>query len=913
MIPPILATKLYIPPTPSEMVPRPHLVQRLDSGVCRQVTVISAPAGFGKTTLLSEWARPSRGGPLPHPLVAWVSLDKEDNDSTRFWTYVTSALESVWADAGETLLDTLHSTQPPTTETFVTLLINGLVAATQGTPQSDRYTLVLDDYHVIESQSVHDGLGFLIEHMPPQMHLIVTGRADPPLALSRLRGQGQLNELRASDLRFTLEEIEGIEVSPADVAALERRTEGWIAGLQMAALSLHGQDRDQMDSFISGFTGSHRHVLDYLIEEVLHRQPADIQSFLLKTAILERLSAPLCGEVTGRNDSQRVLEHLEASNLFLIPLDDERMWYRYHHLFADLLRNRLEMTTPDRIPDLHLKASSWYELNGFIAEAVRHALAAHDLERAAHLVGGNALAMMGYGQLGTVMGWLEAIPEEMARSRPWLCVTQAWAMVYTGRLDAVEELLQDAEKGLGDQESAASRHLTGHIAGIRGYATSLRGDKPGAAELARKALDHLPEDDVMARSFVAALLAVTLRWQGDLASALRTYEEVVAISHTVGDCHVAVGSLCDLAILQQILGRLLEATATCQKALELADKCSRQGGRRIPIAGYAYACMSRLLLERNDLEGAMHYARRGVELCKEWGWLEVSMAAYRSLARALDATGEGDEAISIIRRMKQMTSDTSPWLHRRLLGFEAQMRLAQGDIAAASRWARECGLHPHDEPGFQDVGPYVVLARVLIAEGRFDKALALLDRLLAMCEPAQALWYVLEILILQALILQAKADPVRALSTIKHALEMAEPEGFVRAFIKHGPPMRKLLSQALETRICPGYAAVLLASLDPSGSRVGTGTPRPATSLKPCLHTAHTVNQMALIEPLSPRELECLKLLALGLANKEIAQTLFIAVGTVKNHLKNIYGKLSVHSRTQAVARARELGLLQGQ
>ena len=917
MNPPVLTTKLFIPPTPAEMVSRPHLLELLDSGVQRQLTIISAPAGFGKTTLLSEWAHPAREGSLSCSPIAWVSLDKEDSDTTRFWTYITAALESVWTDASKVLLGKLHSTHPPTTETFVTLLINGLVTAIQEIPQSSRYALVLDDYHLIESQAVHDGLGFLIEHMPPQMHLIVTGRADPPLALSRMRGQGQLNELRASDLRFTLEEIEvflndiiGIEVSQEDMAALERSTEGWIAGLQMAALSLQGQNREQMDLFFSGFTGNHRHVQDYLVDEVLDRQPADIQSFLLNTAILERLCAQLCAEVTNRNDGQQVLEQIEASNLFLIPLDDERMWYRYHHLFGELLRNRLKKADPNRIPILHLRASGWYEQNGFVAEAVRHALEANDVERAAHLVAGNALAMMGYGQLGVVMGWLETIAEEMAQARPWLYVTKAWAMVYTGRLKVIEELLQDAEKGLGDQEVADKKHITGHIAVIRGYATSLQGDKPRAAELARQALELLPEDDVMARSFAAALLAVTLRWKGDLTAALKTYKQVAAISHTTGDCHVAVGSLCDLAILYQTLGRLNEAAATCQRAIELADKCSRQSGRQIPIAGYAYSCMSRLLLEWNDIEGAMRYAKRSIELCKDWGWLEVEIAAYRSLAHALSAAGEGTKAIGIIKKMKQMTSDSSPWLHNRLLCFEARMKLTQGDVEAASRWARESGLCPQDNPGFQEVGLYILLADVLATEGRLGEALSLLDRLLTICESAQALLYMLEILILQAQILQAQTKPSEARSKLRRAITIAEPEGFTRVFVQRGSLMSDLLRQFVATEGNAGYAAELLASFDLKGSRGGDYTPRSLVFKETRLQTVPAVNQKALIEPLSPRELECLELLALGLSNKEIAQALFIAVGTVKNHLKNIYGKLSVHSRTQAVARARELGLL---
>jgi LuxR family maltose regulon positive regulatory protein len=826
----------------------------------------------------------------------------------------------------------LHTASQPPLTSILTTLINEI------TTVPNDLVLVLDDYHVIEAQPIHEALIFLLDHLPPQMHLVIASRTDPPLPLSRLRTRGQLTELRTADLRFTLNEattllnqVMGLKLTVEDVAALEIRTEGWVAGLQLAALAMQSpqgslapqrQTPEHVTSFIASLSGSHRYILDYLVEEVLYQQPPDVQGFLLQTAILDRLTAPLCDAVTGRSDSQAMLEHLDAANLFVVPLDDARRWYRYHRLFADLLRSRLSQTQPDQVSTLHHQASNWYEQRGLIAEAVSHALAANDVERVARLVEGNALAMLDHGELTTLVGWLDTLPDDVVRARPWLCVAHAWALAYAGQLDAVESLLQDAEKTMGEvAQHVGGLRVTGHIAAIRAYAAVLGGNSSHAVELARKALDCLPAGDLTARSFAATQLAYALRASGDLKAATQAMSEASRISQAVGNSHVAIMALCYLAGLQGTQGQLGQAAATYRVALQLADECVRQNGRQLPVAGYVYTRMSMILLEWNDLEAATHYAATGLELCQQWGWTELLVDSYVFLARVLQAVGDTEGALHAIQRARQAARDVSAWYVAEVEICEVRIRLAQGDVAAAFRWAQTSGLSAGDEFGFQDGFRYRTLARILIAQAsspgadrsdKVEKALGLLTRLLEVEESAGAMLYVVEILVLQALALQAQGEGDRALTTLARALTLAEPEGYVRTFIDEGMPMDALLRQAVARGVVRGttveYAGQLLAASKremqpPHRRRETTAIPGPASS-DPLQRSGPP------IEPLSQRELEVLHLLAAGLSNREIAQTLFIVVGTVKNHLKNIYRKLDVHNRTDAVARARDLGLL---
>jgi LuxR family maltose regulon positive regulatory protein len=904
VVPSLLVTKFHVPPLRSQLVSRPRLIERLNGGLHRRLTLISAPAGFGKTTLLSEWVT---GCERP---VAWLSLDEADNDPARFWSYFVAALQTIHKGVGQSMMAMLQSPQPPPVESLLIGLINEVAEV------SEPSALVLDDFHVVTDQQVNDAVAFFLENMPPQMHLILSSRADPAWPVARLRAVGEMTELRASDLRFTLEEAAAflnemmkLHLSHEDVLALEGRTEGWIAGLQLAALSMRG--RRDTSAFIRDFTGSHRFVLDYLVEEVLGQQSPSIQDFLLKTSILDRMTPALCDYVRQSKGSQAILSQLEQANLFLVPLDDERRWNRYHHLFADLLRERLSRTQPELPSGLHRRASEWHEKSGLITEAVSHALAAGDVQRVARLVAGNALAMLDRGELTTVVGQLDALGDEVVHSRPWLCVAHAWALAYAGRLEAVEPRLQDAEKALRkvparragfDEQaeiSALSRaegqHTRGHIAAIRAYVTWLTGDMSRTAELARGALQHLPERDLMARGFVWSVLASALRWSGDLKAAIRAFSEASTISQAAGDSHIAVNVLCDMGALQSMQGQLHEAAATWRGALKLADEYTRRGGRRLAVIGNVYALMSGVLREWNDLEAASRYAREGIELCEQGRWADVVAEGYICLARALQATGDGDGALDAIQKARQVGSGF--WFGLYANALEARLWLAQGDVPAASRWAQESGLSVDDELSFQYEFMYHALAKVLIAQGAFDEAVWLLARLLEVAEAAGALGYVIEILVLQALALQALGKVDQALTPLERALALAEPEGYVRLFIDEGAPMGELLRQAAARGIAVDYVGRLLAALEKE-TRIPCERPLAETPPSP------------LIEPLSERELEVLRLLTSHLSTPDIARELFISANTVRSHIKNIYGKLGVHSRTRAVIRAQDLGLL---
>jgi LuxR family maltose regulon positive regulatory protein len=886
---PLLSTKLYTPPPRPNLVPRPRLIEHLNEGLQpgRKLILVSAPAGFGKTTLLSAWCRRAA-----RP-VAWVSLDEGDNDPARFWSYVIAALQTVHPALGEGALATLQSPQLPPLQALLTGLINDIAEIPAGA------ILVLDDFHAITTPQISDSIAFLADNMPSQMRLLLSGRADPLWPLARLRARGELTELRANDLRFTPSEVTTflnttmeLGLSTEEIAALDGRTEGWIAGLQMAALAMRSQDAS---AFVRAFGSSHRFILDYLVEEVLDRQPVGTQDFLLATSVLERMSAPLCDAVTGRDDSRSILAQLEQANLFLIPLGDERRWYRYHHLFAELLRSRLGQIWPERVSGLHRRASEWHAQNDLVPEAVRHALAARDVEPAARLIAENALALIYHGELATVIGWLEALPGEMVRSQARLGVATAWAQVYAGQLDAVEALLQDAERALANRgESEQSRHVAGHIAAIRAAVADFRGESSRAIDLARTALESLAQDDLIIRGFTLSLLGTALRDSGDLAAAARASAEAVAVSRAAGDVRVSVTALCELAILHIWQGRLRKATATLHDALRLADQLVGRSGRRPPVAGLVYARLSGVLRAQNDLQGALRYARQAIELCERWGQADISIVGYSSLANILQASGDADGALNAVRKVRQTAAGLSPWYGAVAAAWEARLQLAQGDVSAAVRWAESSGLSGDDAFTLDTESEYRTLARVLIAQGRLNEALDLLGRLLQAAEAAEAVSQVIEVLVLQAKALQAQRRDAAAVAALERALALAEPEGHVRVFVDEGPQMEQLLRQAVSRGTALEFVGTLLSAL-----RAPTDVPEDGT-----------IPTQPLVEPLSQRELEVLHLLVTGASNKDIAHTLFIAVGTVKQHLKSIYGKLDVHSRTEAVHRARELGLL---
>jgi LuxR family maltose regulon positive regulatory protein len=897
----LLATKLHQPRPRSRLVSRSHLVERLQHGVERALTLVSAPAGFGKTTLLAQWLVQSS---MP---VAWLSLEAEDNDPTRFLSYLIAALQTLDAQLGTTALALLHTPQPPPPEAVLAVLTNDLVERGGGD-----VALVLDDYHFITADPILRGMTFLLEHLPPHLHLILATRADPPLLpLARLRAQGQLCEIRATDLRFGaaeasafLQDVMGLDLEASAITTLESRTEGWIAGLQLAALSLQG--RADVSRFLSDFTGSHRFVLDYLSEEVLAWQSASVQTFLLHTSFLERLSGPLCDAVTEQEGSQAMLEALDKANLFVVALDDERSWYRYHHLFAYVLRRHLQQREPTLVPALHRRASAWYEQHELPAEAVQHALAVPDFERAARLIEPIALSVAYQGQIDTMLGWLKALPEALVRARPFLCVSYARLLMFTNQLETVEELLQQAERRIQELPAEQSQTLQGWVLSTRIVIDGLSGDLPHAVSLGHRALELLPESEVIAR--VGAIIAASHAYwvHGDVTVAA---EREVVTAHTlirVWDAPlVTVRSSTLLARLYIMQGRLRQAAATYAQVEQVVPEPAVLQSMFTSL--FYYFALGDLLREWNELDAAERHLSQGMALVNKAQLVEAYVAAlgYTALARLQQARGNTRDALASLEALERLAQQRhfAPYLITQEAAVRAQIELAQGNLAAAIDWANSSGLSTEDDDlAYPREGAYLALARVRIAQAREERAapllqdvLRLLDRLRESAEAKARLGSVLEILVLRALALEAQGDRTAALSTLEHALVLAVSEGYIRLFVDEGAPMRALLRHAHARSRVPGYVATLLRAFGEQDV-----SDLPPAPLRPS----------ALLEPFTEREREVLRLLLEGASNREIARHLVISVNTVKKHVYNICGKLGVQSRAQAIVRARTLTLL---
>jgi LuxR family maltose regulon positive regulatory protein len=889
----------------------------------RKLTLVSAPAGFGKTTLLCEWINQSTIPNPQSPNFAWLSLDESDNDPARFLAYFIAALQAIGADIGKGALSALQSPQPPPTEIILTGLINEIAAI------PDRIVLVLDDYHLIEAQPIHDALTFLLRNLPPQMHLVIATRDDPPLPLARLRARGQLTELRAADLRFTsseaaafLNQVMSLNLSAEDIAALERRTEGWIAGLQLAAISMQGHD--DVRGFIDGFAGTHRHILDYLAEEVLEQQSESVQTFLLQTAILDRLTGSLCDAMrfgdakssTGQDNGQTTLETLERANLFIVSLDNERRWYRYHQLFADLLRQRLRQTQPEQVATLHQQASEWYEQNGFIDEAIEHALRAEDHERAARLIEEQADAIWQRGEQAKLRRWLAELPVELVYSKAQLCIFRAWYLFGSGQQDAAEQCLQAAEQVLDlspsraagtspierDQLSGPDRvKIQGRVATIRAFMASFRGDVPGIIQYARQALDHLPERDSAWRSSAAIALGDAHSFNGHSVAAHRARLEAWEASKAAGNIYMILIASLKMAVTVRQQGKLRRVIEICQQQLQLAN----EGGlSQTAVVGWLLAIWGEVLAELDDLDGAIHRAKNGVELAERGSDVGMHGWSYLCLIRVLFSRGDMSGAQAIIQKMESIAReyDVPPWITNLMAAWKARIWLAQDKLDTASQWVSERGLDADGDPTYLHEMEYVALARILIAQGRLDEATSLLQRLLEATETGGRTSRSIEILMLQALATQAGGDASRAMAALERVLTLAQPGGFIRTFVDEGPPMAQLLYEAAARGIMSDYAGKLLAAFADATKDEGRTTG--------LLSSVVDRRSSALIESLSERELEVLRLIAEGLTNREIAARLFLALNTVKAHTRNIYGKLGVHSRTQAVARARTMGLL---
>ena len=895
----LLATKTRQPQLPLHWITRPRLSGKLREALRCKLLLISAPAGYGKTTLVIEALRDS------HKPIGWISLDASENNPINFWAYFITALQNVVPTGGQPIINALQSPQPPPADWLLTNLINMIT----GIP--DDFALVLDDYHVISSPNIHEAMQFLIEHLPPQAHLIIITRSDPPWPLARWRVKGDIAEFRAGDLSFTAEEtaafirdITGKTLVESDLATLESRTEGWIAGIKMAVLSLQG--KKDISGYIKAFSGTNRYILDYLAEEVLDQQPPDIKQFLIETSILENLSGPLCDTITERSDSQNKLHQLELANLFISPLDDERHWYRYHQLFATILRHQLAKEVPEKEQLLHLRASEWYEKEGITTEAVNHALLGNDTERAAMLVENTAPAMLGQNQAVALLEYASRIPEPIIHASPWLCVCFAWAALTANRSEILMKMLSRAVEALSESPetfSPSSRanllRLKGHVLSLQSIIAQAQDDIPRAIRLAEEADRELPGnqiDDLLARAVNSLNLSAYYQKTGDITKAIPLIEDLVATGRR-SDYHYAIlsgrGSLADI---QMQLSRLEQASRICHETIKEGTLWG--GDFPLPATALAYVVLGKLNYEQNDLKNATVNLNRGIEIGEASFNLEPVLTGYLNLANLSQAENNPGKAMECIRRAENV----GPWVVippevQQLPAWKTRLVLRQGDFATASNWARqqEIALPLSQLPGYRQEFAYLTLIRVNLATGNCQGIPGYLDNFINNAMRQQRNSSVIEALILKALAQDCLSEPDKAEETFRQALALAEPAGYIRIFIDEGTPLVRLLQKVADGS--PGdYASRLLEIIaPPTNNQIF----QPASPVIP-----------GLIEPLSERELEILKLIAAGRSNKEIGDTLFLAIGTVKKHTNNIFGKLSVASRTQAIARARELGIL---
>jgi LuxR family maltose regulon positive regulatory protein len=930
---PLLATKLFVPPLRPSRVPRPRLVTQLSQGLGRKLTLVSAPAGFGKTTLVADWLQQ-----VERPF-AWLSLDEGDDEPARFLAYLGAALGRIHDDWGRLVEMALHAPQPPALQAVVATLINEMIASER------KSVLVLDDFHTISHPAIHEALNFLLEHQPPTLHLVLVTRADPPLSLARLRARGHLSEIRAEDLRFTAEEaaaflnqVMGLNLAPQQIASLDTRTEGWIAGLQLAALSLCSLGgEDDVERFIEAFAGSHRYVMDYLMEEVFNRQAPHIQQFLLQTSILDRLSGPLCDAVVETEtvprdergtssvlrpplDGQSTLAYLEEHNLFTIPLDEQRRWYRYHHLFADLLRDRLRQTQPERIVSLHCRASDWYEAAGLVAEAVSHALAAPDLERATSLTERHAPDFASRGQSFLARQWLERLPVDRIRSSPYFCLLRSlWEQsppLAARWLDAARAAWQ-ARVGerdrRGDEDRFAQIRFEGWLASARADLAFSRGDPlQEVIRVASEALGWIPEDDLLYNMRARSNLCFTLgsaHWHlGNLQSAHHAFSEAQRLGETIQHWAVAIKALYIRARMAYDCGRLRQAQALCDQGLRSGELAQMR--HPVPLVGGLEILRGAILLDRNELEAAERALTRGLERIQLAREPHIEREGLLALARLKGAQGDMVAAWDLMEQAAASRHPEVPDVHwqtktdSEAAALKVQLGLAQAGtdptrLVDLVRFleGRSVDLEAGDQRNVESLA----LARLLITQHRVRRGAGLatsatgppdlprilwhLDAQLQAAAAQDQIRWMIESSILRAMALQVEGDTKQARSALARALALAEPEGQFRAFLDEGPPMAALLREALLHGLSGNWLNRLLAAFEPAETQ-------------------------PLVEPLTPREMDVLGLIAAGLRNQEIAEQLVISPATVKRHISNLYGKLGASHRTQAVARARALGLL---
>jgi LuxR family transcriptional regulator, maltose regulon positive regulatory protein len=870
----LLATKLFIPQKQQNLVSRPRLIKMLDAAFLRKLTLLSAPAGFGKTTLVSDWVSKSQ-----QP-VAWLSLDKNDTDTKRFWLYFITALQAVSKEIGSTSLGMLQQASNAPGENLLTTLINEIAVF------PEHFIMVLDDFHLADASAIDESLTFLLEHLPPQLHLVMITREDPSLPVARLRAKGQLNEIRAADLRFTLTEAAdflrrflGISLAEESIAALEERTEGWIAGLQLAALSL--RENSDTDRFVNTFTGSHHFVLDYLAEEVLLQQPDHIQDFLLRTSILERLCGPLCNAVLNdpATPGQSTLESIQQANLFLTPLDNERKWYRYHQLFADLLQQRLLQSESIEATELHLRASQWYEANGLELEAFHHATAANDTARALYLIEGEGLPLYFRGEAIPVRQWLESLPEAEFKARPALWVTYAAVLTLTGRLQYnIEEILQAAETALQDAVyNDKTQDLFGQIAAIRAMLAVPQNLVETIITQSRRALELLHPDNAPMRTTTTWTLGYAYQVQGNRTAAREAYTKTIAQSQKSGNLMTEIAATTCVGQIQETENQAHQAAESFQRILQLV------GDPPWPAACEACVGLGRIHYQWNDLETAERYGQQGLVLAQQLENVDTPAACGVLLARIQLAQGKTERALTTLAEAEQYVQQHhfNHWLGE-ITAVRIQTHLHEGNLAAAVQLAQS-----HDLP--------LSHARVHLAQNEPTAALAQLELARQQAETNDWPDKRLQVLILQALAYQAAGESEPVAQTLGEALALAAPGGLLRMFVDEGAPMATLLREVVKQDLGSKFTERLLTAFESNALP---------------LDESQQASSHPLIEPLSERELEILQLIEQGLSNREIGERLYLALNTIKGHNRKLYNKLQVQRRTEAIARARELGLL---
>ncbi|MCP4756509.1 MAG: hypothetical protein GY866_37070 [Proteobacteria bacterium] len=892
---PLLATKIFIPPPRSDQVHRPLLIDRLNEGINRNLTLISAPAGFGKTTLLSEWISHTKFS------AAWISLDKSDNDPFQFIHYLIAAIRSIDQSIGENALNLLQSHQRLPIESILISLIKDL------TDQGNEFVLVFDDFHSIEADGIYKLIGILLDYLPTHIHLIISSRVDPPLPLARLRANNQLSEFRTADICFSggeiatfFNKIMKLQLSNDDISIIETRTEGWIAGLQLAAISM--QDREDLPSFINAFAGDDRHIVDYLIEEVLSIQPEPIQKFLLQTSILNRLSEQLCNYVTGEKNSQKTLDELDKTNLFIVPLDNSRHWYRYHHLFAELLQYRLQHSDPDRVNELHARASIWYEKNGQEDEAVNHAFVARDFERAAYLI--REVIRREWEYETRMLKWNKKLPVEFIQNDPDLSFFNARMLYENGQYEAAEASLQIVERlidspidptinrPLQTEELPLKEktELRGKIAVIRAVIAFFKGKIPDVIRFAEKAIDYLDQVGSSWRIMSEYMLGEAFRSQGEMVKANQKYSDAANEGKRIGNYYAFMHNSLGLADVKRFQGELSDAIKIFE---ELHQNAEEIGLSQSPMLGILYISWGEILGDLNNIVEALKYIRQGIDFSKQVDDAAMIGRGHLCLVRVLDIKGDMAGAEAVIRKMEKQSqkADFPKYVVDLLECLKVRIWLKTDRIEPAIQWMQDQEMRKNSKTVLLQESLQILIARILFAQNKPENALELLNQQIKTAEEDGRIIRVVEMLLIQVKILNSTGESSRAISKLKKAISLAKPGGGISIFITEGPLIAELLQMLIDenTDIPRAYVKKLLL----------------AFRLTKLIKTDDGI-----VERLSERELEVLRLIVAGLSNNSITEELFVSIHTVKTHVRNIYGKLNVNSRTQAIAKAKELNLL---